>query len=1170
MKPFIIATTTASARSTLLGALAAVALAGCPAPVVDDADCGPDTQLVDGACVSTLTPTVCGEGAVLDEASGECVPTTTCAPGTTLDPATQTCVGDASCAAGTTLDPTTGECIGDVACGEGTVYDPSTRLCIAAAVCAAGSELDVATQRCVPVNRCGDGTIRDSLTNLCVPEVVCGRGLVAIDGVCVSADDELLAQADVVEPGNDDNDPGLGGTPEQLALEGAGEAVVFAGTIGRAVDIDGDGNDDQDRDFWRFTATGSTALRLRVLSLGLPSPAFRITGPEGYVRDSRRGDLEPLRELVLPRSGDYVVEVTTVAAFDDADDAPLVGSPAHRYIGVIEEMPFPASRDLTLAPLPTLTQVTGSVLGLADNAVHLRGPAASGAQWTANVDEGGTQPVILVFDGARRFLQEVEFTRTSQVLNPLHRPAWLQNADDVIVLVDWRTSAGADSAFSVTAASLPTTNLGEVAVDALLEAPRVVIPGQFAHTFTFTAHGQQILRSSFAGAGTVNALLVGPDGIVDTATTLANGGHAALLPRDGDYVWVVMNATTSDVNVSPGLQSLTPVDAGVLTIGGAARTFSGDDLRPRRRFGDRFFVVASVAEAAIVQGTASFSFGMGDLEMLTVDASGALRNRAFRSEDSVVAIARDITVATRVVLALDQGTSDPPNPAVRDWTLTLRAVPPPTTFEAEPNDDSPTATLLPAPSVVGAAAAVIVRGSIVDNELDRFRLELEEALPAGTVLDVQLQNLTQTNATFLRVFDDAGTKISEANETVVTGTFILPIDGAGPFFIELEGTGTTVYDYALVVERRAVLTEVEPNDSTATATTIDVSSLPTRVFGRSRSNEIDHFTFTLPAPLPAGTGLLLRARNEVESDDVDLTLRAANGTTTIATTRHEDGVLLHATGSETTFFVQVNGRASTRPEFYALTVDTIGPVELEPNNTLGTATPLPLDVDGAARVYGQGVRDAIDVYRVELGAPLAAGEALSVRWDNLLERGDIEVRVFDSNEALLLLNEDYSNEIVVGASGDAGPFYVEVRPVASSSNVRPEPYLLEVERIAATAEREPNNDVATAQPIASGAAIRGQSRSTSTASANNGDPDVFALVVGDSGEIDVVVSAVHRLDDVIVGIVDADGETLAAGTDIDVVLSATAAPGSTVTIQVQSTQPDTEEFRVYTLVATSD
>jgi hypothetical protein len=1130
------------------GAITALGVACEPEPEPPaELECGPDTKLSGRQCVSTFEPVSCGDGSERDPVSGECRPTTVCAPGTTFDPQTNRCVGDTRCGDGTTLDPATGACRSDVLCGDGTVYDAPRRLCVPAAECATGTELDAASQQCVPLNVCGDGTIRDSVTNLCLPVLACGPGLFAHEGVCVSADDLLIAGADAIEPVNDQNDPRFGGTPERLVLEGVGESVVFLGTIGRPVDLDGDLNDDQDRDFWAFEAPGGTALRIQVLSDGLPEPAFRITGPEGYLRESRLGDLEPGREVVLPRSGEYVIEVLT--ANDLRGLSVLSGSPDHKYIGIIEEIAFPASRTLTLQTLPTFASAAGSLFDLGDNAIQLAAAAGSSAMWTATVETRGTTPVLLVFNAQRRFLEEIAFTVTSGVFQPLVRGSYLEGADDVIVLFDWRSSTGNDAPFNLSAASLPEVDIGAVAPDSVVERSRVLIPGEFGAAFRFTATAGQVITSSFSGIGTVTATLVGPSGIVDTVTALASG-HNFFARESGAYVWVVVSRSTSDVRPSPGILSFTPIDAGVFAPGTPARAFSGDDLEPGRRVADRAFFLAENATAAILRARVSYSAGMGDLVVFKVSPVGKLEDRRVAGEDDALVVPALREEPTLSLVMLDPGNLDPPNPAVRDWTVTIDAGSIPTAFEEEPNDDNATANPL------GDLPAEIRARTLV-NQRDRFSFTLPEPLAQGELVEIQVQNLTQTNATFLRIFNEANVRLYEVNSTIVSGWLLTPQDGVGPFFIETQGTGTTEYEYMVSVRVVPGPSEVEPNNTAQTAQVLDVSGgFPVEVVGNTKLAAPDFFSVTFSAPLPPGAGLVFRARNEVETDD--LRLQTVTGTgTVILQTDHEDAVLYLPAAGTGPFHVRVEGRASTRTDLYRLSVDVVGPLELEPNDSPAAANAVPLIGAGPARIHGQGKRQEADFYAIEHDSPLVEGEAFSVRWHNLLERGDIEVRVFNSDTSLFLLNEDYSNEIVFAPIGDPGPFFVSVVPDGTSTAARPEPYLLVVERIQATGEQEPNNDVDSAQLVLSGTSIRGQSRIN--------DLDVYALEVGPSGQVSAIAHATLRMDDVTVVIRDDAGLELARGTDVDLALSATATPGTFVTVEINSSQADADELRVYTL-----
>ena len=1108
--------------------------------------CGPNSAEVDGKCVSLLEPVTCGDGTVLDDGTGECRPVADCGPGTVYDPAQRVCLPEARCGVGTFLDEQTGTCQPDFVCAVDTVYDPGQRLCVSRTACGSGTHFDVEAAECVPDDVCGEGTSYHPVSHLCVPDVVCGPGLVAHEGLCQSEVDVVGSGADVTEPLIDNNDPGFGGVALPIELSPIGESTVFRGIIGRPVDVDSDGVDDQDRDFWSFVGTAGQLLRIRVLDDGLAQPGFRLVGPEDYERTSPLGVVhEPVREVVLPYSGEYALEITTTAALAGDDFLPL-GGPTTGYVAIVEELPWPAGIVVSPPALPATVRHNGQLFGLLDNFFNFDVAAGTGILVEAASNQKDTTPVLLFFSRGGAFLGEGEFRPSAQRQTAL-TATWSNGEDDVIAIVDWVTSNGLGGSFELKTATMDKSEIGAVAPDAAVASPRVVIPGQYGHAFSFTSTPGQVVTSHFAGIVQGLFVLIGPSGIIDSVTTLDRSSYTLYASMPAAYHWLVVNRSASDVRVSVEASSLTPVVTEAFSNTTVLRTISGDALLPRRRVADRAVVLVENLAPALIEARRDYALGMPVLDVFAVAENGRLEERR-RAGDDDPATLRALRVEPGLSLVVFDAVSiDPPNPPVRDWSLEVEVGGIPAPSEVEPNDD----VLLALPVPVSPAA---VRGELTDDDVDVWVLDEEAALQAGEVLDVELENLTTTAAMTLSLQRLDGTVVHEFTRARATRWLLMPDDGVGPFVAMVSSGSAEPIEYILNVRRRALASEVEPNDNAGSAQSISVATgTEQTIYGRTR-NEGDHYALAPVAPLPFDAVLRVRADNLLSSDDLILRIVDGGGSV-LGNTDHEDGVLLARTTGTTPIFAIVTGTLSTKETLYRLVVDVLDRAEIEPNDTVVEGTVV--EFAGSAQLWGQSARGVADHYRILPDRPLLATESYSIRWLNQLERGDIHVSVLDENAAEVLLHEHYAGEIIHAPVGSAAPFFVKVVPDGAGASVRPELYLLDIQRIPATGDREPNDDIATAQELTLPAQVRGQSRTD--------DVDVYRFEVnGDEATIHVVTTALHRMIDLDVSVRDASGQEVAAGIDVDLDLQAAASAG-VWTVHVNSTASSALEYGVYEL-----
>lgn len=1107
--------------------LAALILTGCPeADPTGDITCGPNTEEVDGKCVSTVDEAPCATGTFRNPDTGQCEPDVECGAGTTYNAQTGECEPDSVCGAGTTLNEATGECEPDVECGDDTTFDPSTGTCRPDVVCGDGTHFDEDSGECEPDENCGTGTTFDPDTQTCVPDLVCGPGLTNVDGVCLSALDIIVGEADAEEATPDANDPALGGTPESITIEAGGERTVFTGTIQRPVDLDGDEVVDQDQDVWRFTGGEGQMLRIRVVSTGAFQPAFTVTGPNGYYREPQVGfTISADRQVVLPYDGEYDITVLPSLVLQGTSEP--IGDDDAVYAGLVEELEWPTPTTVALSDDGEIAEATGSLHELSDNFLALTPGDDAPVLVNVTAAEGNTKPVLLLFTGDGEFLSEVSFSATGGIETAL-TATYATVPPGLVAVLDWQTSNGIDVDFALEAHTLPSVDFGTVPVGETVVLPAQFVLGNAGISFTFEATAGQVVLSDFLGLS-AQLTLLSPSGDVLFSGAKPFYDALFLAPETGLYRWVVVNSSASDSTASVAIKSFTPHDAGEFDGSSElSASFSGDEIPTGQRPGGEWFLVRNTAPA-IARFDFEFQSGMPDLEVYTLNEGGVAVDRRFNGEDDPATLRAYRQEPSATLARLNpSGYGSTPDPWIRDWRVDVSVYDIPSETESEPNDTMDETNALP-------ALPARIMGASIDDEIDLFTLTLDTPLQEGEAIVIDAENLTGTTSLWMRI-REAGTTLEDDHlyqsaQVPLTRWMITPDDGPGPFVIELEGTGNNPFEYLLEVERVSANTDSEPNDTVAAPQdlgTLSLADLPFEIYGTTASNDADVFRLALDEGLPAGTALRVRAENLIELFDLRFAAYTAGGTL-LSDVDHEDGVLLVEVPDTNPVLLEVKGESSFRTELYRIVIDVIGPVESEPNDTRAQATPLPALAEGeSTAIWATEKRLSHDYFQINLDSPLTEGEALLVRWYNGTERGDIIVSVRDGADAVLAVSETYSGTVPFAPVGEAGPFYVRVTPNGSFSSPR-QLYLLEVERVSGyTVESEPNDDMDSANALDLPAHV--------LAMWYDDDPDLYSVTLeselgaGEKLIVDLVVPDAN--DFVQVRVLDEAGEELAATVDL--------------------------------------
>lgn len=1052
----------------VLGPLAwtALLLAGCPGEDPSGVTCGPNTEAVDGECVSTIDEAPCAEGASRNSDTDQCEPDVECGPGTTYNTQTQECDPDSVCGDGTTFNEATGECDPDVVCGAGTTFEPSTGTCLPNIVCGDGTHLDAEARACVPDDNCGTGTTFDPATGTCAPDLSCGPGLTAVDDVCLSALDLIVTEADVLESSTDANDPALGGTPEVISLEGIGERAVFAGNIDRPVDQNGDGVVDQDRDVWRFTATEGQLLRVRVVSSGAFQSAFTVTGPNGYYREPQLGfSVDADRQVILPHDGHYEVTVLPSLVLQGLSEP--IGDADAAYAAIIEQLAWPTAVTVTLPATGELAQADGSLLDLSDNFFDLTPSAAAPLLLEALTTSGNTTPVLLLFRDDGSFAQEIPF-RADAGLERAFSGAYYDAAAGLVAVLDWRTSNGLDAPFTLSANVIGTMQeVGAVAVDDTVELQNTTVAGSGGAAFLVDLPAGQVVLTDFADfSGSLS--LVDPNGDLLFVGTKPSYDAIFYSETAGPYLWIIANDSASDRHTRVAVRTFTPRVGGSFSGDVVADiSFSGDMVHSGTRPGGEFILVDN-SGPAILKLDLHYAFGLPNLDVYRLGDNGAVASRQWFGEGDAPTLHVHRPEAARNLVRLDpDGHGRLRAPDVRDWRIDVRVMPVPD-GEIEPNDT------MEAPQDLGAAPATVT-GDTTGDAPDLFSISLDTPLQEGEVLQVDLDNITPERGVADKLtlsLNHPGPAIAEDGALHVEGApgtrfYLLPEDGPGPFILAVEGSKSV--EYLLDVRRVSVAHEAEPNDTLAAANAVGPlasADLPFELVGRTEYAFPDVFVVELAEALPERTALRIGLRNVTRSSSLDLVVYD-QAQTEILDLKDDDLAVLTSVSGTGPLYIEVVGTDKKYNDMYQLVIDVVPDVESDP---LGMAEPqpttvLPTLIAGAPTViWGAARKNETDLFEIPIDQALADDELLSVRWSNVNLRGSFTVRILDAAQNPLTSTHRYWGELVARPTG-LGPFYVEV--TAASSINYAQLYTLEVERIAsdATLEAEPNNSIATAQAL---------------------------------------------------------------------------------------------------------
>jgi hypothetical protein len=325
-------------------------------------------------------------------------------------------------------------------CGTGTRLEEGKCVPIPEATCPTGEAR--ISGSCRPI--CGTNT-SDTATGCVVAEGACSAGTRLKDGACVVIDP--MERVQVREAAEPNFEPAKGKTFE-LPAAGA-TPVVLGGAVGAVTAGAGD------FDAFIFNASAGTRVRIAAVAVGAPAVAARVyplaaAGSEhadklaSYVFSS--SSREAVRELNLPLSGDWVIEVST------PDNYPLfgavpTGSDAFTYTVDVSQVAPASASPLTSGTPATGTFASGGVYSLAADTTR--------ALYELNL-AAGSVPFqglrrITVVDKAGKLLGVAADTVTPGGIKPLAKTRFAVPAAGASVYVDHSLALDAAGDYSLTA-----------------------------------------------------------------------------------------------------------------------------------------------------------------------------------------------------------------------------------------------------------------------------------------------------------------------------------------------------------------------------------------------------------------------------------------------------------------------------------------------------------------------------------------------------------------------------------------------------------------------------------------------------------------------------------------------------------------------------------------------
>ncbi len=368
-------------------------------------------------------------------------------------------------------------------CGTGTRLEEEKCVPIPAATCPEGQARVDGACRVV----CGTNTV-DSGAGCVVAAGACGEGTKLKSGACVAIDP--MERVQVQEAAEPNQEPAKAVTFELPAV--GGTPVVLGGTIGPVVEGKGD------FDSFVFQGTAGTMVKIAAQAVGAPNVAVRVyptgvTGAEtlsSYVFSST--SREPSREIFLPVTAEWVVEVSATDNFAEFGAALPVGAPEFTYTVDVSSVTAPSTSALTSGVAVQgsfetvgVYSVPGAANGISLYTLKLETPEAA----TALV---GLRRLVVV-DSANKLIAISTDTISAGTLKPMSPLRIVVPQGGAKVVVDYVFAPDAKAPFKLTGLAGDVDLVTIPAVDAM-----GTLADDGLQVFAFDAVPNNILKISFS------------------------------------------------------------------------------------------------------------------------------------------------------------------------------------------------------------------------------------------------------------------------------------------------------------------------------------------------------------------------------------------------------------------------------------------------------------------------------------------------------------------------------------------------------------------------------------------------------------------------------------------------------------------------------------------------
>lgn len=306
--------------------------------------------------------------------------------------------------------------------------------------------------------------------------------------------------------------------------------------------------------------------------------------------------------------------------------------------------------------------------------------------------------------------------------------------------------------------------------------------------------------------------------------------------------------------------------------------------------------------------------------------------------------------------------------------------------------------------------------------------------------------------TFGEDMDDAVAHIFDASGGYV-GTYdllaaesaTLPLDGSGALRVRFDWRRISGADTAFSFDLSEVFSEIEPNDTKAQATTVQLNA-EIEAIGTA-GTDVDVFKFVLPRALGPNEGLRVRTTSDTTSStykyDCRILTDAASDDEVMQAYDRSQGCDMWLTGLPAgTYYYEMTTRSSVQRQNTIQIMEVSGDYydnEYAGNDSfaapqqLGTFAPaaLPIRIYGATDLQSSGPRDE-DYFKFTLSQAVPAGSALTITSvDNgPLTTSGMRIDLYDA--AQTKLNSSSSQSITL-SDAPAGDYFIHAYRTTTTS-----------------------------------------------------------------------------------------------------------------------------------------